>query len=81
MQLKITKSDNNTGLGVFGLAFLIMFTLKLLGVVDISWFWVFSPFWIIPMILIFVASVLGLIWLGCTTFEHYKLKNQYKRRK
>ena len=32
--------------GIFGLLGLIFVTLKLLGFIGWSWFWVLSPFWI-----------------------------------
>jgi len=48
---------------------LIMFVIfKLTGVINWSWFWVFSPFWIILVI----AGILILAILVCKIIEGYK---------
>lgn len=47
---------------LFTLMFLIMFTLKLSGVITISWFWVTMPLWIIVpiwLVLILVGGALA----------------------
>ena len=53
-------SSNNSGggIGLFGVIFLILFFLKLFGVISISWWWVFSP-----LIIGFVIGVFFLIIL------------------
>ena len=44
-----TKSVNlDGGFGLGGLVFLVLLVLKLTGVAQLSWFWVFFPLWIIP---------------------------------
>ena len=52
------KSIGGTGLGALTLIFI---TLKLIGVIDWSWFWVLSPLWI--EILLVVLVVLVALWL------------------
>lgn len=42
MQMKIS---------LLSLMFLVMFTLKLAGVVTFSWWWVTAPLWAIPAVL------------------------------
>lgn len=43
------------GIGVFGLLGVILVTLKVLNLIELSWFWVIAPFWM-PL-----AIVLGVI--------------------
>lgn len=45
------SSSSSTGLGLLEVLGVIFVTLKLCGVIDWSWWWVTSPFW-----------VLGLFW-------------------
>ena len=49
-------SGSGGGLGLAGVLTVIFFVLKVLGVIDWSWIWVFSPLWI--SVLLF-TSVLG----------------------
>ncbi|OFW61815.1 MAG: hypothetical protein A2Z35_06165 [Actinobacteria bacterium RBG_19FT_COMBO_36_27] len=50
----IVKHKHNFNL--FGVVFLILLTTKLLGVADISWIWVFSPFIILlGLIILFIG--------------------------
>lgn len=37
------NSNSGGGIGLCGIIFIILLTLKLLGVISISWWWVFSP--------------------------------------
>lgn len=50
------ESGSGGGLGLAGVLTVIFFVLKVLGVIDWSWIWVFSPLWI--SVLLF-TSVLG----------------------
>lgn len=45
-------------IGFLGLLTLIFITLKLIGTVHWSWFWVLSPIWI-PVALWFVLAILA----------------------
>ena len=49
------NSNSGGGIGLCGIIFIILLTLKLLGVISISWWWVFSP--------IIIGFVIGLIFL------------------
>lgn len=45
-------SDDNSsggGIGVLGLLGVVFVTLKLLGKIDWSWWWVTAPFWAVPV--------------------------------
>ena len=37
------NSNSGGGIGFFGVVFIILLILKLLGIISISWWWVFSP--------------------------------------
>ena len=51
------EKTTSSGIG-FGSALLLIFIiLKLVGVIDWSWWWVLSPIWI-PVVLLMAASIL-----------------------
>lgn len=37
------NSNSGSGIGLCSVLFIILLTLKLIGVISISWWWVFSP--------------------------------------
>ena len=37
------NSNSGSGIGLCNILFIILLTLKLIGVISISWWWVFSP--------------------------------------
>lgn len=39
------KTNSSSGIGFFGLMFLIFMTLKLTGYITWSWWWVTAPLW------------------------------------
>ena len=51
------NSNSTGGLGLFGTLGVVFIVLKLVGVIDWSWWWVLSPFWIFAalVLLIFAA--------------------------
>lgn len=51
------------GAGVTGLLGIVFVVLKLCGVIDWSWWWVTSPFWI-PLALVVLILVVSLIIVG-----------------
>lgn len=59
MNKKSNNSASSTGMGLGGVLGVIFVVLKLVGVIDWSWLWVLSPFWISAAIVI----VCLLIWL------------------
>ena len=53
------SSSSSSGIGLLGLLTIVFITLKLLGKIDWSWWWVLSPLWmIIPIILVIIF-----VWL------------------
>lgn len=64
----MSNNSSSNGLGFFGLMFLIFMTLKLLGIITWSWWWVIAPLWgvfaLAVSILVVVFSTLGIVrWL------------------
>lgn len=58
-----TSSSSSGGIGFAGLLTIVFITLKLLGKITWSWWWVLSPLWIsaavVVAILIILAAVVG----------------------
>ena len=54
-----SSSSSSGGIGFPGLLTCIFVTLKLLGKIDWSWWWVLSPLWI--SVLVFLAVIVLLI--------------------
>ena len=58
MSNKSTSSSGGIGcLGVLGIVFVV---LKLVGVIDWSWFWVLSPYWGSCLIGLVVLGMIGI---------------------
>jgi hypothetical protein len=58
------NSNSSSGIGFFGLMFLIFMTLKLTGYITWSWWWVTAPLWggfalmgIVAIIAIIIVSI------------------------
>lgn len=60
MSTKPKISIKFPGFGTFSL-FSLLLVLKLLGKIDISWFWVVAPLWLPFVIFLTVVGVMGLI--------------------
>lgn len=60
-----TSSSSTGGIGFVGLLTIVFITLKLLGYITWSWWWVLSPIWITAIVVIAIVIVgTGLIvWL------------------
>ncbi len=52
------ESRSTGGLGLGGIVFVVFLTLKLVGVIDWSWWWVTSPLWL-GVALIISTLILG----------------------
>ena len=50
-----SNSNSGGGISLCGVIFIILLILKLIGVISISWWWVFSP--------LIIGFVIGLIFL------------------
>lgn len=46
------RLDNLNSLGFFEALFLLFLGLKLCGVIEWSWWWVFAPMWVPPLLII-----------------------------
>lgn len=44
--------ERSGGIGFFGLLTIVFITLKLTGVITWSWWWVLSPLWLAPIVLV-----------------------------
>lgn len=52
-------SSSSSGIGLFGVIFLILLILKLFGVISISWWWVFAPIILEVIIWIIILLIIG----------------------
>ena len=62
----ILNEKGNGGIGVLGLLGVVFVTLKLVGTIDWSWWWVTAPFWgglVLTILVIFILIVLK-AWSG-----------------
>lgn len=56
-----SSSSSSGGIGFAGLLTVVFITLKLLGKIDWSWWWVLSPLWIGFALVIAVIVVIGIL--------------------
>ena len=58
----MSKNNNSSsGLGLSGVLLVVFIVLKLVGVIDWSWWWVLSPAWI-GIILWLIAVIIFVAW-------------------
>ena len=57
---KESNTNSNAGIGFTGLLTIVFITLKLLGKITWSWWWVLSPIWI-TVILVIAVLLIGLL--------------------
>ena len=55
-----SSSSSSSGIGFLGLLAIVFITLKLVGVIDWSWWWITAPLWA-PFVLA-IAIILPLWW-------------------
>lgn len=53
--------ENNGGVGIGAVVLVVFIVLKLVGVIDWSWWWVLSPFWIGLAVIVAGIVLLGVI--------------------
>ena len=58
-----SSSSSSGGIGFVGLLTIVFITLKLLGKIDWSWWWVLSPLWISAAIGLVIIAVVVTIFL------------------
>lgn len=74
------------GIGFTGLLTLILLTLKLLGQITISWWWVFAPLWapallLLVLVAIYLLGVLVVVLLSQKSSKKSQTKNVTKTNK
>lgn len=58
------NSNSSGSIGFVGLLTIVFITLKLLGKIDWSWWWVLSPLWLsLVFAVVVVVLVIGVVWL------------------
>ena len=70
-----TSGVKNNGIGFVGVLTIVFITLKLIGKISWSWWWVLSPIWISFLL---VVAILLCIGIGCLIYFGYK---KYKKGK
>jgi len=55
------SSSSSHGIGFGGVLGILFITLKLLGKIDWSWWWVLSPLWIGALVFLLVVGVVVLV--------------------
>lgn len=58
-----TSTTSSTGIGFCGALFLVLLTLRLLDVIDWSWWLIFAPIWV-PFTISIILIIVGLIFIG-----------------
>lgn len=57
--MKNRNNESRDGIGFIGLLTIVFITLKLVGVIDWSWWWVLSPVWISFIGLLLLVAILA----------------------
>ena len=74
---EVAKKTSSSGMGVSTTLVIIFVVLKAVGVVDWSWWWVFSPWWITAGIaLAFYVVLFSFIGIAFTIVTYLKNKNK-----
>ena len=78
MSEKSSSSSSSGGIGFAGLLTIVFITLKLLGVIDWSWWWVISPIWITVVI---VISIIVGFFVFVAVVDYLDERAKVRRRK
>lgn len=57
------NTSRSGGIGFCGLLTIVFITLKLLGIITWSWWWVLSPIWIPICIVLAIIGIIGILAL------------------
>jgi len=57
----MSKESSSSGVSFVGLLTILFIALKLTNFIDWSWWWVLSPIWLGPLILVFAVFLLVFI--------------------
>lgn len=78
-----SSSSSSGGIGFVGLLTIVFITLRLLGKITWSWWWVFSPLWISAGLVALGAAVVlggvGLVWFLDAALDRRQFKKQMDR--
>lgn len=64
MSSNTSSSSSSGGIGFVGLLTIVFITLKLLGKIDWSWWWVLSPLWISALLGVAIFAIGLVIVIG-----------------
>ena len=72
-------TSSSSGIGFFGLLYIVFITLKLLDVIDWSWWWILAPVWI-PLAIVFliIAAIGGAALIGAAADTRKKRARRIK---
>ncbi len=66
------SSSSSAGIGFTGALTIVFITLKLVGTIDWSWWWVLSPLWMGFAIILAIIIGVGVIGVLIAFLEHKK---------
>ncbi len=69
------------GVGFVGLLVVLLVGLKLTGIVEITWWWVFSPVWIGGLIMLAIAGAFLAFIVGSSVWEVYSRNRSIKKKR
>ena len=59
------ENNKTSGIGFFGLLGILFIGLKLTNYIAWSWFWVLSPLWVPPLIVLIIIFVIMIFYILC----------------
>jgi hypothetical protein len=68
------SKGSSSGIGFAGLLTIVFVTLKLLGKIDWSWWWVLSPIWISAILVIVIVVIV--VALQAASDGSYRIKGR-----
>jgi len=77
----MSDNDNNRstgGVGFFGLLFIALLVLKLIGIINISWWWITAPLWAPTTICIVLIIILCIIRM-CIRLRAYHTEDKIRK--
>lgn len=75
-----TSSASSGSIGFVGLLTIVFITLKLLGKITWSWWWVLSPIWISVWLAMATLICIGIGWVAYQMYKEHKRKKNIRRR-
>ena len=64
------------GVSILTVLALIFIVLKLVGLIDWSWWWVLAPFWIPLAFALVIVAIVFVVWLIAAVIEYAKEEMQ-----